>query len=360
MVDQPQREQTRSKLASTVMLGGLIAVAGVAGVVISVLQRTPTTLLTAPVVTRALPPVSTVSPTTDGNAPVSAFGFSVSDDPVIHRVVFFGGVDSDAQTWLWDGSRWSRVIPTVSPPGRLYAASAYDPETGLVMLFGGRLASGRVVNDTWAWAGVTWRELNNGIGGPPAGESALMAWDDASRTMVLVTPTGAMTGGRTWIWKGTRWSPQPSADLPATPIAGQMAYDPTSGGMLLVSPLLPPIGPGISTWRYDGTTWQNLPATPPSVTTGVTLDPTSGHLVVCSDPTTAGPPELWSWTGAGWMPVPRSELPMELGLEVSDLDRNEVVMLAFAVSPTQQTPQPVLVWGWTGRAWERLDDRSTR
>ncbi len=71
--------------------------------------------------------------------PVSAFGFSVSDDPAIHRVVFFGSVDGDAQTWLWDGSRWSRSVSSVSPPARFHAANACDPPNGLVMLFGGRL-----------------------------------------------------------------------------------------------------------------------------------------------------------------------------------------------------------------------------
>ncbi len=320
---------------------------------ISVLQRPPAALLTLPVA-RALPPVFAVRPAA-GAAPVSAFGFSVSDDLATHRLVFFGGVESYAQTWLWDGSRWSRAHPAVSPPGRFHAASAYDPETGLVMLFGGRLEAGGVVNDTWAWTGTTWRELNAGAGGPPAGESALMAWDDASRRMILVTPTASTTGGRTWIWSGTHWSAQPGADLPATPIAGQMAFDPVSGAMLLVSPLEPPIGPGVSTWRYDGTTWQKLAATPPAVTTGVALDPTRGHLVVCSDPTPAGPTQLWSWTGARWGRLSRSDLPVQLGLEVTDLDRDEVLMLGFGASPSQQSPQPVLVWGWTGHAWQQLD-----
>jgi len=360
MADQPPPEQSRGYLASTVKLVGLIAVAGVVGVVISAMQRAPSPKPMAPSVTRVIPPLVTASPATDEDAAVSAFGFSVSDDPAIHRVVFFGSVDGDAQTWLWDGSRWDRAVSRVSPPARFHAASAYDPATGLVMLFGGRLESGRLVNDTWAWTGTTWRELDTGTGGPPAGESALMAWDGASRTMVLVTPTGAITGGRTWTWRGTHWSPQRGADLPATPIAAQMAFDPVSGAMLLVSPLLPPIGPGISTWRYDGVTWQQLPATPPSVTSGVTVDPASGHLVVCSDPTPAGPTQLWSWNGVRWMPVPRSALPVELGVEVSDPDRNEVVMLGFAVSPTQQSPQPVRVWGWTGRAWQGLDTGATQ
>jgi len=338
-------------------MGGLVAAAAVAGVVISALQRQPAVDLELPVA-RALPPAFPIEPAAPG--PVSAFGFSVTDDPAIHRVMLFGGVDSDAQTWLWDGVRWTEAHPPVSPPGRFHAAAAFDPRTGLVLLFGGRLESGRIVADTWAWTGTTWRELNNGADGPPPGESSLMAWDGATGSMILVTPTGTATGGETWTWTGAGWVRQPGADLPATPVAAQMAYDPVTSSVLLVSPLLPPLGPGVSTWRYDGGGWQRLPGAPPSVTTGLALDPASGHLVVCSDPTPDARSLLWDWGGAGWTQVPRSELPVDLGVEVSDIDRREVLMLGFAAGPTQQAPQPVLVWSWSGHAWRQLGTNAAR
>jgi hypothetical protein len=286
---------------------------------------------------------------------VSDFGFSVADDPAIHRVVHFGGVDSYDQTWLWDGSRWSRVVPSTSPPGRFGAATAYDPGTRLVMVFGGRLGPGQVVDDTWGWAGTTWRELDPGGDGPPPGEGALMAWDDATRQMVLVTPTAQASGGETWIWNGSHWSRQAGADLPATSIAGEMAFDPVSGTLILASPLLPPTGAGVTTWRWDGSGWRPLPSTPPAATTGLALDPVSGHLLLCSDPTAATSAQLWSWGGAAWTQVAQSEFSAELGIEVSDIDRGQLLMLGFIAPASQMSPQPLHVWAWSGRAWQQLD-----
>jgi len=72
-----------------------------------------------------------------------------------------------------------------------------NPETRLVMLFGGRLPSGQIADDTWAWSGATWRELDSGAGTQPPGEGALMAWDNAKREMVLVATAANAAGGET-------------------------------------------------------------------------------------------------------------------------------------------------------------------
>jgi len=300
-------------------------------------------------------PTPPVSPTPVPHGPVSAFGFSVADDRASHRVVLFGGVDSYDDTWLWDGSRWSHAVPSISPPGRFHAAAAYDPSTELVMLFGGREESGALLNDTWAWNGTGWRELDSGRQGPSAIEGALMAWDEAARSLVLVTPGTTGTGGETWTWNGSTWLRRTGGDLPTTPIAGEMAFDPVSRALLFVSPLTPPSGVGISAWRWDGSSWHRWPAVPPIATTGLTLDPSSGRLLLCAEPTSAGPARLWSWSGAVWAPVPNSQLSVELDTEASDADHGQLLMFGFVAPSTQLGPQPVHVWGWNGRAWRQLD-----
>ncbi len=187
------------------MFAVLIAVTATVGAVVASVQRPP-----------ASPPqptpfrVPTFPPTPVPSVPVLGFGFSAVDDPAIHRVIVFGGVDSYDTTWLWDGRRWTLARPRSSPPGRFGAAIAYDPATRMVMLFGGRLAPGQVVNDTWAWDGATWHVLDNGVNGPPPGEVAQMAWDDARAQMVLVTRTDANTGGETWSWAASHWTRESS------------------------------------------------------------------------------------------------------------------------------------------------------
>ena len=129
-------------------LVGVVVVAGAIGLAVSLLQHpvsSPTTPLSVTPPSLRAP---SLSPTPIPRGPVSAFGFSVADDLATRRVVLFGGVDSYDDTWLWDGSRWSHVVPSISPPGRFHAAAAYDPSTKLVMLFGGRKESGALLNDT--------------------------------------------------------------------------------------------------------------------------------------------------------------------------------------------------------------------
>src|SRR5215469_551103 len=176
---------------------GLAAIILVGATLGFALSRPP-----APPAVRApnLPPAQT--------APRTAFGYSVVDDPARHQVVMFGGVDSYSQTWLWNGKHWTLAHPAASPTGRFDAPAAYDPDSHEVMLYGGRLADGELIGDTWAWDGVTWRQLDNGANGPPAGEGGAMAWDPGLHTMVLVVPTAAPTGpsGETWLWEGGSWS----------------------------------------------------------------------------------------------------------------------------------------------------------
>ena len=94
------------------------------------------------------------------------------------------------------------MTPNSSPPARSGAAIAYDPATRLLMLYGGEGANeGPQFNDTWAWNGTIWRRLNGGgPSGPFVGNGASMVWDGARDQMLLVTSAGTDTDGETWTW----------------------------------------------------------------------------------------------------------------------------------------------------------------
>jgi hypothetical protein len=73
-------------------------------------------------------------------------------DAAARNVVLFGGgrrhgVDGD--TWIWDGSTWTKQTPAASPPARSDASMAYDVATGNTVLFGGGLNGS--FTDTWTW-----------------------------------------------------------------------------------------------------------------------------------------------------------------------------------------------------------------
>jgi len=134
-----------------------------------------------------------------------------------------------------------------------------------------------------------------------------------------------------------------------------MAFDPASSSLLFVSALAPPLGAGTTTWRFDSGGWHPLPATPPQATAGLALDPISGSLLLCSDPTPDAFARLWRWSGDAWTMVPRSTLAFAQGVEVTDVDRRQFLVLGFDAPPADLFPQAVRVWAWDGSAWHRPD-----
>jgi hypothetical protein len=352
MGDEPPG-QSRSNWKIAAALAALIAVTGAVGAVVATLQR-PTSSPPRPTPIPTPFPFPSPPSTPVPSGPVLGFGFSVADDPATHQLVVFGGVDSYDTTWLWDGTRWSLARPLISPPGRFGAAAAYDPATQLAMLFGGRLAPGQVQNDTWAWNGTRWSELNSGTGGPPAGEGAVMAWDNATGQMVLVTPAAFNAKSKTWVWAGNHWLPRPSRDLPAGAFGGGMTFDPATQTLLFVS-AIPPNGAGTSTWLWDSTGWRKLRATVAVAPCGVALDLASGHPLLCGTESGAPAAQLWSWSGVAWVPLRDSQLPIQPEAETTDIDRGQVLILGSLFQPNQGSPQPLELSAWSGLSWQRLD-----
>jgi hypothetical protein len=77
--------------------------------------------------------------------------------------VDFGGFDgsqSYADTWVGDGSSWTRVSPQTSPPARTGAGLAWDATAQRLVLFGGDTMGIGLLGDTWAWDGATWSRLS--------------------------------------------------------------------------------------------------------------------------------------------------------------------------------------------------------
>ncbi len=89
-------------------------------------------------------------------------------DAATGNVVLFGGADvtghSLGDTWIWNGSTWTKQTPATSPPPQGQASMAYDAATGNVVLFGGDNLGG-----TWVWNGSTWTKQAPATSPPPRG-----------------------------------------------------------------------------------------------------------------------------------------------------------------------------------------------
>jgi hypothetical protein len=299
------------------------------------------------------------------NGPVTGLGFSVAYDTAANQVVLFGGLNSPENTWLWDGHHWTLAKPRTSPAGRSGAAAAYDPVSRTVMLFGGSLGPGMSANDTWAWDGTTWHELDiSGGTRPLAGSGAEMAWDAAKNEMVLVTEALTANAAETWTWGATGWARQPQGDLAVSVYGDVMAYDPTSHSLLLVS--LQSQDSTDSTdsvaFRWDGSTWQMVNDGGPAIT-GMALNPQLNTVLACGvatySPSLVVQDSCWEWLTDGWFELqaavpPEDSLQLMVEDEVTDTGHARILMFGWLTRAIPGQPQPLHIWSWDGEVWKLL------
>lgn len=339
-----------------VVLVATITIAAAAGTAVSLAQRPPPARVHHP------SPTPNVSQTPPANQPAVAFGFSIAADLATQHLVLFGGVGDFGATWLWDGAAWARTQPPTSPPGRYGASSAFDPLISEVLLFGGTLATGQNANDTWAWDGRTWQELDVGRGGPAGGEGSDMAWDPSSSEMVLVTraaPNGR-GGGQTWIWSGAHWVRDVAGALGTSGAGILIAFDPLSKSLMAegcclaqssqASATLP------ATWRWNGSGWIPLATSVhPLDGSSMEQDPSLRRLVLCGCNLVGGQsPEMWVWNGRDWTMGPYPPPPVAPEAEVIDPADSQFLILGSAISGVDALTQTIQVWTLRGTAWLRL------
>jgi hypothetical protein len=263
---------------------------------------------------------------------------SMAYDAATRTVLLFGGFASadpaayDGEfgylhdTWSWNGTTWRKLSPAASPPARAGALMAYDAATRTVLLFGGE-GDGGWLSDTWSWNGATWTRLSP-ASNPGSSDTDSMAYDPVTRTVLLFS--GGVCNscggqGQTWSWNGITWTRlSPSASPPASGWSSMMAYDPATRTVLLFdgAECSPCLGGQGQTWSWNGVTWTRLsPSASP---------PASGGWSMAYDPATAtmllyggmayrwlvtALHETWSWNGTTWIrlssgPPPRGGASM--------------------------------------------------
>ncbi len=267
---------------------------------------------------------------------------------------FSAGGSALDDTWTWDGARWARLHPAVSPrlaslevtPGRgpkpQAAGSllmAYDAAHRDLVLYG-------VPGGTWTWDGRTWRSHP----APPPTGGVAIAYDPASRAVLLYT---APAGGahQTWRWDGATWTdahPRTTPDV----VEGAMAAD---GRRLLLFGA--PFGlvqgqPLTETWAWDGSDWSLLaPAVRvPIDSYAAAYDQADGRLVAFTEPGA----ETWVWDGAAWAREhPRHEPPSRSGAAAWYDPRTHRVLLYGGHVQSSALGD---LWAWDGGDWSLLKE----
>jgi hypothetical protein len=207
--------------------------------------------------------------------------------------LLFGGATDSAvvgDTWGWDGRNWQRLAAS-GPPARTFAAVGGDGVSrvflfgGSRVLFGGDASPGNadparhLLADTWAWDGTRWTEVPGPQ--PPARAEAAAAWDPKRKRLVMFGGYTWKAGVRerlqdTWEFDGAAWARFATAG-PSPRSGAAMAFDPELGQVVLFG------GSGATndTWIWDGRAWSEVPApTPPPGRFNAAMSPAPGGNVL--------------------------------------------------------------------------------
>ncbi len=216
----------------------------------------------------------------EASQPAPRIGAPMTYDPRQKNTILFGGVGGGTagfsnETWAWNGSSWTQLQPALAPSARGYTLLADDPEVGRLVMFGG-FGSAGILNDTWSWNGASWTP-EQPAHSPPARTSPQLAFDGTHLLLYGGYDGHGNVFGDTWRWDGNDWAQLTPMTSPPPLNAGAMTYDPvhhqlilfggsTGGGISAV--ISANVGaPVAQTWTWDGTNWtqQNPAHSPPAI-----------------------------------------------------------------------------------------------
>jgi hypothetical protein len=259
-------------------------------------------------------------------------------------------------TWIWTGSEWRQLNPAASPPGRTFPAMAFDKGGKRLLLFGGGAAnSDPPHNDTWAWDGTTWTELHPTTT-PPLGEEARMVYDPDIPGILLVSQAAAGNAGyvTTWTWTGSNWSQLKPATSVTRRFGFGMAHFTNVGDVLVggeAGP--PPTGELNDVWIFKGGTWTQLrqatkPVAGPCV---MAFDADAGTLVL--SPLEVG--QTWTWDGSTWTSRHPAHSPTIVLFPAMGYDPFSRQVVLFGGKTDSLPGSPVLdqTWVWNGSDWQK-------
>jgi hypothetical protein len=244
-------------------------------------------------------------------------------DPATRDIVLFGGYAGIGlpgtssehyldDTWTFNGTNWKKLSPATSPPGRAGASMAYDPATRDIVLFGGNQASNtHFLDDTWAFNGTNWKKLAPATS-PPGRWSASMAYDAATRQMVLFGgyATGQPFLADTWTFNGTNWKEIAPPTSPPGRLFASMAYDPATRVIVLFGGSDRSNAFLNDTWTFNGSNWSEVfPATRPPALASASMasDPATSDILLFGGVGASSQHDdndhTWTFNGSNWSEV---------------------------------------------------------
>ncbi len=264
-------------------------------------------------------------------------------------------------TWIWDRLAWRNVAPVHSPPPREEAAMVFDAAWGVTLLFGGRTAPGTVLGDTWVFDGTDWTQLWPGQSPSPRALPAI-TFDAIRNTVLLFGGRSAMFAelADTWEWNGVTWILRQPLHQPPGRSGAAMAYDSVRQRAVLFGGSCFQSGPCWrgDTWEWDGVDWLDrtqpwpVPAPTGRWSHGMAYDAARARTVLFGGSDDPGHyfGDTWEWDGANWTErQPATVPPSRLGFGMA-YDPAAARTLVFG----GETWYALLsdLWAFDGATWQ--------
>ena len=219
-------------------------------------------------------------PADNGQAsPGARWGASMSYDSGSGYLLLFGGRNATSflsDSWIFNATGWHALATSAGPSARAFAASAYDPGFDGIVVFGGLTGGTSTLpsNQTWVFGSGRWSDLTDRLRlSPPARAWAAGAYDPSDGYLLLfggaagLPPSQPLPG--TWALTGSGWSnvSSPSSVSPDARVGASLALDPQSGALVLFGGAGASVSNALSfsdaTWSYRAGDWSNLSAALP-------------------------------------------------------------------------------------------------
>ena len=280
--------------------------------------------------------------------------------PPKQQLVLFGGRRPGSifgDTWTRTGSTWAEAHPATSPSARTGAAMVYDPASQQLLLFGGGATTGTgFSNETWTWNGTTWTLLHPSTS-PPAREDTDLVYDGATKTVLLFAGWHGSYWDDTWSWNGTTWTQLSPGTSPSGRDSDALVYDAATQQVILFGGFR---GSGYTpgdTWSWNGTTWTELsPATSPGIDVfawQAAYDAASKQVILFGGDQGGGTfgNSTWTWTGTTWNKLSPAASPAVRAFGTMTYDAADQRVVLFAGSENALKVFPTTISGWNGSTW---------
>jgi hypothetical protein len=219
------------------------------------------------------------------NAPMARYDSSSAFDPLLGRLVLFGGCGATCplgDTWEFTLGTWTRCVTDsclkAAPTSRQGASATFDRAAGGTILFGGCGAVTCPFGETWLFNGSgngTWARVALVGATPQPRYHSTLAFDEGGGYSLLLGGVGAggvILGGAGWAFQGGGWFPTaaPSGPPPSQSFQGRfgvsLVYDSHLRAVVLFGGCVAAASGGScsvlhtprDTWLFSNDTWKLL------------------------------------------------------------------------------------------------------